>query len=60
MLMLASKMIVSSHVGEIVCPKSQGLAQSEGEVMLEFPYPSEVWEPEGLAFSEGYLWFASQ
>ena len=36
------------------------LPKANGEVMLEFPYPSEVWEPEGLAFSEGYLWFASQ
>jgi hypothetical protein len=33
---------------------------SFGDVVLEFPCPAEVEEPEGLAFGQGYLWLASQ
>ena len=40
--------------------KFQRFSLCIGEVLLEFPCPSEVEEPEGLAFYQGYLWFASQ
>jgi len=30
------------------------------QVALSFPCPTDVEEPEGLAFGQGYLWFASQ
>jgi hypothetical protein len=40
--------------------KWKGFHLSFGDVILEFPCPLGVEEPEGLAFGQGYLWFASQ
>ncbi|UCE73019.1 MAG: hypothetical protein JSV56_08240 [Methanomassiliicoccales archaeon] len=40
--------------------KWKGFHLSFGDVVLEFPCPPGVEEPEGLAFGQGYLWFASQ
>jgi len=40
--------------------KWKGYATSFSDVVLEFPCPPGVEEPEGLAFGQEYLWFASQ
>ncbi len=41
-------------------PNFEKISLNMGLVIFEFPCPSEVEEPEGLAYGQGYLWFASQ